>query len=120
MAPHIVMACFVLHNFCLDAGMAAAAERVALSRTNGDADGVLRRRRLDGALEDQAFGPPPNLRARFQSDGYHDAADVGRGPHAPSAQSSNRRWQIAHEIDERGLQRPPLALGDRHGRQLGL
>ena len=120
LAPHLIMAVFCLHNLCTRAGMAREPERVALSRAHGDVDGALRRRRADGTVEDVRGGPPPNLYPRFQSQGYHDTSEVGRGANAPTAQRSSRREAIAREIEERGMQRPPVALGGRHGRAAGL
>ena len=83
---------------------------MSLCRARGDMDGACRTRRRDGVVVDTHAHLPPALHPRFQSAGYHDDEDVGRGPNAPCAKTSRRRDRIAARIDDAGWQRPPVAL----------
>lgn len=113
MASLVTMACFCLHNICVDAGMPSTARSIALSRAHGDVDGAMRVRDSDGRLIDQDLATPPQLHPRFQSAGYHDLQDIGRGPRAPSAIVSATRNRIATHIHEAGYERPPPTGGAR-------
>jgi hypothetical protein len=110
----VVMACACLHNICVDAGMAARAQDIALCGARNDADGTMRVRRRDGVVVDQEGAIPPSLYPRFQSAGYSVTNNVGRGPNAPSTRVSSRRDEIMAAIERRGLIRPPHDR--RHGR----
>lgn len=97
LAPYVAMACFTLHNICIRAGMASRRDGIQLSSAAGEADGATRGERFD----------PVSLHPRFQSDGYYDSAEVGRGANAPSAQRSTRRDRIGREVERLGHVRPP-------------
>ena len=109
LVPYVVMACFALHNLCIDAGMAMERADVELSRAIGEVDGAERVVGPGGAILDRRGGARSalNVHPRFQSQGYHDPSEVGRGRNAPCAIRSQRRERIAREVERRGWVRPP-------------
>ena len=109
LAQYVVMACFVLHNICIDAGMAMERDAVEISRGIGEVDGASRMLGPGGAILDRRGGQRSSLcvHPRFQSQGYQDPSEVGRGPNAPCAIRSVRRECIAREVERRGWVRPP-------------
>ena len=118
-ASVVAMACFCLHNHCVNAGMPVDKDKVMLSGAPGDADGVTRRRTADGAIVNAAGGAPLQLHCRFQSTKdydtgnymYADFDEVGRGRHAPAVRKSTKRDDIAHSVHDAGFTRPPVHIG---------
>ena len=98
--------------------MAVDRRSVEVSRGSREVDGASRRVHINGRRRVRD-GPrtPLSLHPRFQSHGYADPSEVGRGPNAPCAQRSARRERVARE-GRRGFVRPP-PVGRLGRRSLG-